>query len=117
MAIAYTVLLGALLFSFDILAMDWLHRPLQEIGLYNAVYRCVNIFSMLVGSLQISMLPLFARSYPDQSKAFKLAWRATRLSVPAGVGLAVIFTVFGRQILELLYGPSYGEGARLLRVG
>ncbi len=112
--ITYTVIVGALLFSFDILAMDWLHRPMSEIGLYNAVYRCVNIFSMLVGSLQISILPLFARAYPDRNKAFNLAWRATRLSVPAGIGLALIFTVFGRQILELLYGPSYGEGARLL---
>ena len=112
--LTYTVIVGALLFSFDILAMDWLHRPMPEIGLYNAVYRCVNIFSMLVGSLQISILPLFARAYPDRSKAFNLAWRATRLSVPAGVGLALIFTVFGGQILGLLYGPSYSEGARLL---
>ena len=112
--LTYTVIVGALLFSFDVLAMDWLHRPMSEIGLYNAVYRCVNIFSMLLGSLQISILPLFARAYPDRSKGIKLAWRATRFSVPAGVALAVIFTVFGGQILTLLYGPSYGEGTRLL---
>ena len=111
-----TVLIGTLLYNFDILALDWLRRPWVEIGLYAAAYRCVNIFSLLVGNLQISILPLFSRAYPDTSEARRLAIRAIRYSVPAGTLLALIFTLFGRQILVMLYGEAYSDAAKLLSI-
>ena len=114
--ITISLLIGTLLYNFDVLALDWLNRPLVEIGLYTAAYRCVNIFSMLVANLQISILPLFSRAYPDITEARQLAIRAIRYSVPAGLLLALLFSIFGRQILIMLFGEAYADAAKLLTI-
>ena len=112
--ISVSLLLGNMMYNFDIVALGWFGRH-DQVGLYLACYRCVTVFTPLMGALQLSILPTFAKEYPhfDRIRA-----RVRNLSVVVGTVLgltALILTVLSEQVLILLFGVEFSDGGRILQ--
>ena len=113
--VSVSSLFGIVVYNFDFLALGWLAAP-AELGLYLACYRCATVFSPLLSMLQVSILPTFARAFPD-TKRFAHAIRAAAVpTVLAAAAVAIVFTSFPQTILRAVYGREYEQGTRLLQV-
>ncbi len=113
--VSLSLLLGNLMYNFDVVALKGFGRG-SEIGIYLACYRCVTVFAPVLGALQVSIYPSFARGYP---KYADIRTRVARLSFCTFGVLAIaalLITVYARQILTLLFGREFEEGAPILRV-
>ncbi len=84
--------------------------------MYLACYRCATVFSPLLSTLQMTILPAYAQAYPDR----RLLWQGMRrVAVPsllAAVAVAIVLTLFPSELLRLVYGNGYAEGSTILRV-
>jgi len=113
--VSLSLLLGNMMYNFDVIALKSFSRG-AEIGLYLSCYRCMTVFSPFLGALQASIYPSFARGYP---KYANIRTRVFRLSFCAfGVlAIAALFiSVYARQIVTLLFGREFEEGAPILHV-
>ena len=113
--VSLSLLLGNMMFNFDVIALRGFGRG-AEIGLYLSCYRCVTVFAPFLGSLQVSIYPSFARGYP---KYADIRTRVAQLSFGAFGVLAIaasLITVYARQILTLLFGQEFADGAPIVRV-
>ena len=113
--VTMSLFLGAMMYNFDMLALSWMGRK-TEVGLYLAGYRCITVFSPLLGVLQSVLLPRFSRSWPDYGSIRNHAWRAGMLVALALTVAALLLSVFAEVILTLLFGSGFSEAAKLLRV-
>ncbi len=107
--------LGILVYNFDILALGWLATP-ADTGLYLAAYRCATVFSPMLSILQLSILPDYARAYPDRTRLSEGLKKVAIPSLALAIAVALIFSLFPNLLLRLLYGNDYTAGATLLRV-
>jgi O-antigen/teichoic acid export membrane protein len=109
------LLLGAMLYNFDILALQWFGRA-PEIGVYAAAYRCTTIVSPVLGALQSAIYPTLSRAWPNFARVRGRVSTLLALTMLAlGVAALVLF-VKADLALALLYGGSYGSGTPYLRV-
>lgn len=109
------LVLGAMLYNFDILALQWFGRT-GEIGVYAAAYRCTNIVSALLVALQSSIYPALSSAWPDFSRVRdRVTWLGALVVAALGTASLVLFFGAG-DVLNLLYGGSYQSGAGYLRV-
>jgi O-antigen/teichoic acid export membrane protein len=110
-----SLLLGNMLYNFDVVALKGFGRG-AEIGLYVSCYRCITVFAPVLAALQVSILPSLARAYP---KSVEIRRRVTWLSLltfgPLAIASYLIMT-YARQILVLLFGREFGEGAPILQI-
>jgi len=113
--VTLSLLLGNMMYNFDVVMLGAMGRG-DEIGVYIACYRPISAFAPLLAALQASALPALARSYPDFSierrRVRRLTWSTAGLMIAAALALAL----YAREILELLFGHEYGDGARILQV-
>ena len=113
--VTLSLMMGTALYNFDLIALGALGRRV-EIGPYLSSYRCIAVFSPLLGALQNSTFPRFAASWPDfeaiRRKVDLLAVVTSSLLVLASLALFL----FASPILRLLYGPDIGQSATLLRI-
>jgi O-antigen/teichoic acid export membrane protein len=109
------LVLGAMIYNFDILALQWFGRA-GEIGVYAAAYRCTTIVSPVLGALQSSIYPTLSSAWPDFSRIHaRVAWLSA-LSFATLATAALVLFLMADVVLELLYGGSYESGAAYLRV-
>ncbi len=113
--VTLSLMMGTALYNFDLIALGALGRR-GEIGPYLSSYRCITVFSPLLGALQNSIFPRFAASWPDYAavrRKIDLLAVAT-CSVLALAALSLF--LFASPILRLLYGQDIGQSATLLRI-
>jgi O-antigen/teichoic acid export membrane protein len=93
-------------------------RPLSEVALYGAASRLILFVVMPFQIIQGVTPPLIAELHA-QGKRHELqeALRASAFlaAVPAFV-LLIVFMLFGEFVLELVYGPFYGQAASSLAI-
>ena len=86
------------------------------VGLYSGAYRALESTLFVGYALEAAMFPTFARlrrdTTPTVGELFEIAQKAI-VAIMAPVGLA--FLLYGRAILELLYGADFAEGATAMR--
>jgi O-antigen/teichoic acid export membrane protein len=110
-----SLLLGNLLYNFDVLALGWMQKP-AEAGLYLAAYRFINGFSPFLVALQNSALPLVSKMYPDLARMREAAWGLVLHSTWITVGIALFMAIFASVIMRVVYGAEYREGHAVLSV-
>jgi len=109
------LVLGAMLYNFDVLALQWFGRA-AEIGVYAAAYRCTTIVSPVLGALQSSIYPTLSSVWPDYARVHGRVVRLGALAVAALTAAALVLFFGADLLLRLLYGGSYESGAGYLRV-
>lgn len=110
-----SLMLGNLLYNFDVFALAWLSGDAQ-IGLYLACYRCITVFIPFITMLSLSIFPALARLYPDRVKLKRQGMRIAFLTLPVCLVISSIMTFWAKPILGLLYGSSFQDGTRVLQV-
>ncbi len=113
--VSVSSVLGIVVYNFDLLALRWLAGP-AAVGVYFACYRCATVFSPLLSMLQFSILPAFARAYPDLNKVRRAFRSAAVPTLLVTVVTALVLTAFPFQILRTLYGAEYVQGVPILQV-
>jgi O-antigen/teichoic acid export membrane protein len=110
-----SMVLGNLLYNFDIFALAWLAGN-AEIGLYIACYRCTTVFNPLFVMLSASIFPTLAKLHPDYQSVRRLGMQIAGLTLPVCLLVAGAITWWAKPILSLLYGPSFQHGSTVLQV-
>jgi len=113
--VTVSLVLGGMIYNFDVVMLGAMGKAV-EIGVYLACYRCVTVFTPVLGAFQNAAFPWLARSYPDYALVRpRLRW-LTLAGVVALGAAGLVIGAFARNLLALLFGPAYAEGAGILRV-
>jgi len=113
--VTLSLLLSNMLYNFDVLALGAMRRA-TDIGIYLACYRCVTVFSPFLNAFQAAAYPSLARSYPDFERIrVRVRW-LTLSAIGVLMLAAMIIAGFAHDLLGLLYGSDYVEGAPILRI-
>ena len=90
----------------------------EDVAVYGATARLVLMTSLVLGVVNTIVAPLISRLYVQNEKRrleHILRLAATLAAIPT-ILLLLIFILFGRQVLSLLYGSYYSSGATILAV-
>lgn len=113
--VTLSLLLGNVMYNFDVVMLGAMGKG-GEIGVYLACFRCVTVFTPLLTACQAAVFPFLARSYPNyETVRARVRW-LTLAAVVALAAAGLLIGSFARELLTLLFGPDYGEGATILQV-
>ena len=113
--VTLSLLLGNMLFNFDVLALGAMGRG-HEIGVYLACLRCVSVFTPLLVALQTTTFPLLARSYPDYQLVRAQVHRMTRVAVVVFGAAGLTIGILAAWLLPTVFGAGYSGGVTILQV-
>lgn len=114
--LAMTALLGGTMLTVDMLMLGYL-RPAEEVGLYSAVQKLIQIAYSIAGVAGISLFSTFSRLYVEDYQRFKeLFSQAFRLMTAISAAIAVLGILFAEPALALVYGNAYAGGATAFRL-
>ena len=113
--VTLSLLLGNMMYNFDVVMLSVMGKS-AEIGVYLACFRCVTVFTPLLDSFRAAVFPLLARSYPNYENIRSRVRWLTLAIVLALTAVALLIASLASQLLTLLFGPGYTEGARILQV-
>ncbi|MBU1039067.1 flippase [Patescibacteria group bacterium] len=113
--VALTIALNLIYFKTDTIILS-LFRPLEEVGLYGAAYKVLEVLLAVPAIIGGLVLPLAAR-YKQQAQPDNLQklFSGTFDSLLAG-GLAVIIgsLILGEKIMVALAGPNFAVAGQIL---
>ncbi|MEN9342169.1 MAG: hypothetical protein RIQ54_425 [Candidatus Parcubacteria bacterium] len=103
-------LLGSLLINTDMIMIGW-YRSLEDVGIYSAANRIVQLVYILPAPIATAFFPQLVRAFGDPKRFSFILQKSflilTLLSVPFTIGGALL----SGQILQFLYGTKYDAGA------
>lgn len=89
----------------------------EVVGWYNAGYKIVFFFIAFGPLFGITILPTISRYYKESPKKLRsFLIRSAKLTSFIGLIFAVGGTLFGKQIMNLIYGPEYSEGVLAFQI-
>ena len=108
--------LGMLLTNTDILIVGWF-RTAEDIGLYSAAIRIIQLLYLLPVTVQVSALPTFARLAAGDSQKFRQALeRAASFLFLIAIPVALCGAILGKEIMSFVFGEGFVAGAASLQV-
>jgi O-antigen/teichoic acid export membrane protein len=106
---------GIMLRRIDLIFMGWL-RPLDEVAVYGAAAKIVDLLSLISGSMVGALFPaLSARLTASRSGLWQLYSNSIGVFAILGFGAAAAITVLAGPIILFLFGDTYAAGATTLR--
>ncbi len=115
--LALTTILNLLYLKTDTLILS-LARPANEVGLYGAAYRAIDVVTTLPFLFAGIILPILTRSWAEQKNDyFKLVLQKS-LDLVSLIALPLIagVLVLGRPVMALLAGPDFIESGSILKI-
>jgi PST family polysaccharide transporter len=105
--IAISSFLGLLLTNTDVLIIAWL-RSVEDVGLYSAALRVVQLMYILPAIIINSILPVLSRlARRDDGKFRMILERIISISFLIAIPAAAGGVLLGSQIISFLFGKSY----------
>jgi O-antigen/teichoic acid export membrane protein len=109
------IVVGGLFTTIESLALSLL-RDETAVGIYNAGYRLVSIWSIIPCSIMNAALPNLSRLYRHSRSQFDaLVEKSLKYLLLIAFPLIIGTTVVADEIVIALYGESFGETAIVLR--
>lgn len=110
--LALSGILGGLMIDTDVLIIGWF-RSAEDVGLYSAAQRIVQLLYAIPAILVASLLPTFSRLAGKDDAKFKRGlesalWLAYMVAIPLAVGGVLL----GKEIIGFTFGAEYA-GASL----
>lgn len=113
---AITGALGGLLTNTDVLIISWM-RSAEEVGVYSAAIRIIQLMYLIPGIIQLSTLPMFSRLAHNDNERFRAALeRTVSFIFLASIPLALGGAILGTQIMQLIFGAAYASGGLSLKI-
>lgn len=104
---AISAVLGVLMINTDILLIGWL-RSSEEVGLYSAAQRIVQLLYLLPGILAVALLPTFARfANRENQKLRSILEKTLGFVYMAAIPLSIGGFILGGEIINFIFGNSY----------
>lgn len=99
--------LGAIMINTDMILIGWL-RTTEEVGLYSAAQRPVQLLYVLPSLFAVSLFPVFSRLVKENPPKFKdLLSRSLKIAFLAALPIAILGILFGNNIIQLFFGEQY----------
>jgi serine O-acetyltransferase len=108
-------LLSTLYFSIDLVLLAWLTNE-QQLGVYAAAVKVLNILVVLPGTVMNAVLPGLSQSTGGRNNLDRLTARAWHWLLVIALPPCAAVALFAQPILELLFGSEYAGGASALRL-
>ena len=103
-------------FGTDILLLGYF-RPAEEVGYYAAAFRLFGLLNLILSLVNSAIFPVLSDfGENDQPKFFKLIRRYLAFNIVLGSLLMIVFSLFGRPIIQLLYGPAFASSAAPFKI-
>lgn len=113
---AITAVLSGLMVNTDILVIGFF-RSADEVGLYSAALRPVQLLYLIPAIIATSTFPIFARlAKSENEKLRRILERLLGLTFLASLPLAIIGVILGADIMTFLFGQDYLGGASSFRI-
>lgn len=115
--LALTTILNLLYLKTDTLILS-LVRPANEVGLYGAAYRAIDVVTTLPFLFAGIILPILTRSWAEKKKDyFKVVLQKSLdliglLALPLVLGTLAL----GQPVMALLAGPEFIESGNILKI-
>lgn len=95
----------------DILVLG-LFASAADVGIYRVVINVSSLCTIGLQAVNMVVSPYFARIHAqgDMQKLQRLVTAAARATLLFALPVSVLFLLFGREIIELLFGQVYGAG-------
>lgn len=89
----------------------------EQLGIYSVGIKLVDAFLFIPSAVTAGLLPYFTRQYMEEPSFFwlKYEWFASALNVIAYI-YVIIMAVFGKWMIDFLYGEEYAEAYKILLV-
>lgn len=107
---------GHVFMDIDTVMISMLRGDLMT-GWYAAAQKVLRLFTFIPGSFSQAMLPAMSRE-ADRSRegVARTLMRSTRYLLMIGLPIAGVGYVLADPIVQLFYGPAYGQGAGALKI-
>jgi len=107
--------IGFLYSKIDIAMISWFLDQ-KSVGLYSAAYKLIQPVELLTGTLSVSFFPLAVARFKEKKamkakKLFIYCFFIALIVFP----VALIISLFSKDIMKLLYGSAYSEAHLVLR--
>ena len=100
----------------DMLVFQLLSVPKLEVGQYGVAYRLIEAVMLLASPVGLILFRRYRQDSALPAQMIKSMWPALMASGFIGLGLALMFWLFGRDLVSLAYGPAFQGGDQLLIV-
>lgn len=93
-------------------------RPASEVGHYEVALRTAAVLTVLLGASNWVLAPWFAQLHEEGSseRLQRIVTRTTRGVFGVTLLIFAVLTLWGRPLLETVFGPGYGAGYPALLV-
>lgn len=115
--IGVSILFNLIYFKADTIILSFV-RPFQEVGIYSAAYRVLEILVTLPFMYTGVLLPLLARAWVDKdTKHFQSLLRNSYVAMALLVApiIAGIF-VLGTRVMMIIAGPAFAASGKILNI-
>lgn len=115
--IAGTLIVGTIYLKWDLLVLSYFNVGKQEIGWYAGAFKIVEAFAALPTLLGAALFPMILQLRTENPAALdRLLFASTKAVLLFSIPVAATISLFSRQIMSIVYGPSYRPGAAVLAI-
>lgn len=108
-------LMGAIMINTDMIMVGFL-RTIQEVGLYSAAQRPIQLLYLIPGLLAVPLFPAMSRLAGDKTTFTNILGKAIRVVLLAAFPLAIGGAVAGRETMLLLFGNEYLQATSVFQI-
>lgn len=113
---AISGVLGLLMLNTDVLIIGWF-RSAEDVGLYSAAVRIVQLLYIFAGVAAQSSLPIFSRFHKEDSGRVKASLeRILKFSFSFSLPVALGGAVAGPALVGFLFGDQYAGAGRSFQI-
>jgi O-antigen/teichoic acid export membrane protein len=113
--LAGTLIINYLYFRLDVLLLSWLKSD-RDVAIYGVAYRVVEGLMVLPAYLMLALFPEIARLQEQRERLDAIIAAAMRTMETLALPLTLLTIVFSREIVEVVGGGKYHEGAAVLAI-
>ena len=114
--LAVVFILSAVYFRIDLMMLEVMKGE-KAVGTYSAAYKLVEFLSIIPGTVTIAALPGLTAEYSDNIKNFRASfYRTLTVLGVGGAAIGFFLYLFSKQLILLLYGPSFSDSALSLSI-
>jgi O-antigen/teichoic acid export membrane protein len=106
----------ALYFRADMLVFQFLSVPKLEVGQYGVAYRLIEAVLLLASPVGLILFRRYRQDSALPAQMIKSMGPALMAAGFIGLGLALMFWMFGPDLISLAYGPAFQGGDQSLMV-
>jgi O-antigen/teichoic acid export membrane protein len=108
--------IGQIYFRIDVLLLAAI-RDSEEVGLYGAAVKLIELSELAAAAIGISVFPLLARfARENAARTGRLFQRTFDLLLAVAVPFVVVMTVAAEPLIVLISGPEFAEAGEALRL-